>query len=74
MNDIEKYLEKSKKILQKQNFFVTNKTTNRKVAVIVESQNHFLLQSVVYNVMNSLGEEWNLHIFSHDPKNLQFPK
>ena len=48
MNDIEKYLEKSKKILQKQNFLILNKTTNRKVAVIVESQNHFLLLDIKF--------------------------
>ncbi len=71
MDEIQKYLDESTKQLQIKNFCVKKKSTNKKVAVIVEPRNHQLLQSVVYNVMNSLGEEWNLHIFSHDQQFVQ---
>jgi hypothetical protein len=45
---------------------VTNKDENNKVAVIVEPRKHKYLLGVIKNVMSSLGNDWNLHIFGSD--------
>ena len=45
---------------------VTNKYENNKVAVIVEPRKHKYLLGVIKNVMSSLGNDWNLHIFGSD--------
>lgn len=66
MEVIEQHLYNQTKQFIKQNFTFQNRSINTKVAVIVEPRNHKLLQSIVYNIMHSLGEEWNLHIFSYD--------
>jgi hypothetical protein len=45
---------------------VTNKHENNKVAVIVEPRKHKYLLGVIKNVMSSLENDWNLHIFGSD--------
>jgi len=45
---------------------VTNKDENNKVAVIVEPRKHKYLLGVIKNVISSLGNDWNLHIFGSD--------
>jgi len=66
MEIIEKYLKNKTEILNSNKFIFNNKPINTKVAVIVEPRNHYLLEDVVKNVMSSLGEDWNLHIFCYD--------
>jgi len=45
---------------------ILNKDDNDKVAVIVEPRKHKYLLGVIKNVMSSLGNDWNLHIFGSD--------
>jgi len=45
---------------------ILNKDNNDKVAVIVEPRKHKYLLGVIKNVMSSLGNDWNLHIFGSD--------
>lgn len=45
---------------------ILNKDDNNKVAVIVEPRKHKHLIGVIKNVMCSLGNDWNLHIFGSD--------
>lgn len=66
MDFIKQYLTKKKNKLIEDDFKFTYNKQNNKVAVIVEPRNHPFFDLVVYNVMNYLDNEWNLHIFSYD--------
>lgn len=45
------------------NYIVLNSYENNNVAIIIEPTNHIRLIGAIKNVMNSLGNKWNLHIF-----------
>ena len=43
-----------------------NNDTNTKVAVIVETRRAYFLPHVIKNILDKLGEGWNLHIFVNE--------
>ena len=71
MDSILKYLANQNDNLIKNNFTFRYNSNNNKVAVIVEPRKHPWLQMIVNNIMSNLGDQWNLHIYSHYPDYIQ---